>query len=139
MTTLNTQAIAINEGNVYITLVEEGYAFMPAKDQVMPITDEDGTVGELHYGIADTGVASFGIWYEEKSQRPGHGKLWSSRAGVVSPLIGVPLVAVGINRMATHITVPAMEALLIAQGLDTSYCVVERNSYGEVVYEVVSK
>lgn len=138
MTTLNTASIKVSHGYIYITLVEEGYKFMPVKDQVMPIVDEDGHVGEVQYGISDAGVVAFGIWYEDKQQRPGHGGLWSSRAGVVSPMLDLPMVSVSINRMATHVTVPAMEAMLEAQGMGSAYNVLESYSGGETTYEVVA-
>lgn len=131
---LNVTAIKFNEGTAWITTEEKVVADM---DTSMLIHDEDGTAGLLNYGVSEDGVVSFGIWYEEERRRPGHGGYWSSRAGVVAPLIGVPMVDVVINRTARHLTVPAMEALLVAQGLADMYHVVERNSHGEVVHEVV--
>jgi hypothetical protein len=131
---LNVTAIKFNEGTAWITTEEK---VVVDREKCMLMHDEDGATGLLHYGISEDGVVSFGIWYEEERRRPGHGGYWSSRAGVVAPLIGVPMVDVVINRTAMHMTVPAVEALLAAHGLDSDYCVAERNSYGETVYEVV--
>lgn len=57
--------------------------------------------------------------------------MWSSRAGVVGPLIDRKMVDVGINGFAAHITVEALEKIL-----PDEYEIRERDSYGETVYEV---
>lgn len=107
--------------NVYIET--EGEYDFPKKEHALKLTGEPGTI---HWGMNDDGVVSFGLWYDDPDMRPGHGGYWSSRAGVVGPLIGCDMVPVAINNYSAHMTVPALEKLL-----PDGYVIVQRSSFDD--------
>ncbi|KJD42557.1 hypothetical protein [Paenibacillus terrae] len=119
--------------NVYIGVVggdEYLNSLIPKFENTISV--EEGET--IHWGENEHGVVNFGLWNDNPDKRPGHGGMWSSRAGVVGPLIDRKMVDVGINGIATHITVEALEKLL-----PDDYEIRERDSYGETVYEVHRK
>ncbi|MGG1618275.1 hypothetical protein [Paenibacillus sp. NRS-1781] len=114
--------------NVYIDAV--GDDLIPKFENTIPV--EEG--GTIHWGVNEHGIVNFGLWKDDPKKRPGHGGMWSSRAGVVGPLIDRKMVEVGINGSAAHITVEVLEKIL-----PDEYEIRERDSYGETVYEVQRK
>lgn len=100
--------------------------------------------GHLAWGdIPEAGTVKFGIWCDRSEDRPGHGGYWSSRAGVVGPMINKKLVWLGINNMSMHMTVEKVEELLKEHGFDEEYHIVEvKNNYGgseEISYYIEKK
>lgn len=69
----------------------------------------------LHWGENEHGIVCFGLWYDDPKKRPGHGGFWSSREGVVGPIIGKQLVHVAVNRMAVSMEKSRLEAILPEQ------------------------
>ena len=65
--------------------------------------------------IPEAGTVKFGIWCDRSEDRLGHGGYWSSRAGVVGPMINKKLVWLGINNMSMHMTVEKVEELFKTQ------------------------
>lgn len=115
--------------NMYITT--EGEYNFPERNQVVPVPRENA---ELRWGENGDGVVSFGLWYFDEDKRPGHGGLWSSRAGVAGPMIGKELVNVAINQVATHMTLEALQKIL-----PDEYEVKKRSFGGELWYEIQLK
>lgn len=69
--------------------------------------------GVLRYGYdKETGIASFGLWYEQETKRPGHGGLWSSRESVAGPIMGLRLVNTAINMFSSSMTVEKLSEIL---------------------------
>ncbi len=89
--------------NVYIDAV--GDDLIPKFENTIPV--EEG--GTIHWGVNEHGIVNFGLWRDDPKKRPEHGGMWSSRAGVVGPLIDRKMVDVGINGFAAHITVESLE------------------------------
>lgn len=85
----------------------------------------------LHYGINEHGIVNFGLWRDEEHKRPGHGGFWSSREGVVGPLIGEELVHVGINGYGVSMIKHRLEEILPEE-----YYIESKKSGNEIYYEI---